>query len=476
MPGDERRAGRAKGLGGRLNRGTRLARAGARGATGMAGARLRGLAGRDPRDAELHEQLATDLAEVLGEMKGAAMKLGQLLSFVDLDLPPEVQSTYHRALATLRDQAPAFDPGAIDEVLRDQYGAAPDEVFAHFDPEPIAAASIGQVHAATLHDGRDVVVKVQYPGVADAVRADLRNAESFAPLARLVSPNQEIGPLLDELRERVFDELDYEREAQYQRAFATRYRDHPFIHVPDIVGDLCHSQVLVSERIHGRTFDEVVEHADEAEKQRVGEIVFRYAFGSIGRFRLFNGDPHPGNYLIEDDGAADGGSRVAFLDYGSVKLFSRERYASIRRIEAAMSLADQDEALGALRDAGFLPRKAQVDERVVYEWFRLYTKPVLAPQPFTFTPEFAAEVIRSSADPRSEFADVVRRLNLPSDYLLLNRIQWGLNSVLARLGARNDWRAIRDEYLDQGDGPATPLGELDAAWWADRDPEVDPPA
>lgn len=442
----------------------------------MAGDRLRRLAGRDSREAELHAEMAAELSEVLGEMKGAAMKLGQLLSFVDLDLPPEVQSTYHDALARLRDQAPAFDPDVILEVLHAQYGEGPEEVFASFDPEPLAAASIGQVHAAKLHDGREVVVKVQYPGVADAVRADLKNAESFAPLARLISPNQEIKPLLDELRERVFDELDYEREAQYQRAFANRYRDHPFIRVPDIVGELCRTQVLVSERIHGRTFDEVAADASEEVRQRVGEIIFRYAFGSIGRFRLFNGDPHPGNYLIEDDAADDGGVRVAFLDYGSVKLFTRERYAAMRRIEAAVSLDDRDEALQALREAGFLPRSAKVDEQLVYEWFQLYTKPVLAQQPFTFTPEFAAEVIRSSADPRSPYADVVRRLNLPSDYLLLNRIQWGLNSVLARLGASNDWRAIRDEYLDQVPDPATPLGEQDAAWWAQREAAADPPA
>jgi predicted unusual protein kinase regulating ubiquinone biosynthesis (AarF/ABC1/UbiB family) len=471
--GDEQRsAGRAS-LGGRLQRGSRLARAGVRSAVGVAGSRARALAGQDPREAELHARVAGDLAEVLGDMKGAAMKLGQLLSFVDLDLPPEVQSAYHDALATLRDQAPAFDPGAIDQVLREAYGEGPEHVFASFDPTPLAAASIGQVHAAKLHDGRDVVVKVQYPGVAEAVRADLRNAESFAPLARLVSPNQEVGPLLEELRERVFDELDYEREAQYQRAFATRYEGHPFIRVPDIVGDLCREQVLVSERIHGRTFDELVATGSDADKQRVGEIIFRYAFGSIGRFRLFNGDPHPGNYLVED---GPDGLTVAFLDYGSVKLFSRERYASMRRIEAAMALDDRDEAIVALRDAGFLPRSVQVDEDTVYEWFRLYTKPVLAPQPFTFTPDFAAEVIRASADPRSEYADVVRRLNLPSDYLLLNRIQWGLNSVLARLGATGNWRAIRDEYLEGGGGPASALGELDERWWRDRDPAVDPPA
>lgn len=473
MPDERPSASGRSSLGGRVRRGVRLARAGAKGAAGMSASRARGFVGGDRREAELHARMAEDLAEVLGDMKGAAMKLGQLLSFVDLDLPPEVQSTYHEALASLRDQAPAFDPGAIDEVLRDAYGEGPEHVFASFDPTPIAAASIGQVHAAKLHDGRDVVVKVQYPGVADAVRADLRNAESFAPLARLISPNQEVQPLLEELRERVFDELDYEREAQYQRAFANRYREHPFIHVPDIVGDLCRQQVLVSERIYGRTFDELVAEGSDDDRQRVGEIIFRYAFGSIGRFRLFNGDPHPGNYLVED---GPDGLTVAFLDYGSVKLFSRERYASMRRLEAAMSYGDQDAAIDALRDAGFLPRSANVDERAVYEWFRLYTRPVTADQPFTFTSEFAADVIRSSADPRSPLADVVRRLNLPSDYLLLNRIQWGLNSVLGRLEATGDWRAIRDEYLDDEQQPATELGELDAAWWRTRTPEIDPPA
>jgi predicted unusual protein kinase regulating ubiquinone biosynthesis (AarF/ABC1/UbiB family) len=163
------------------------------------------------------------------------------------------------------------------------------------------------VHAAKLHDGREVVVKVQYPGVAEAVRADLRNAESFAPLARLVSPNQEIGPLLDELRERVDDELDYEREAQYQRAFATRYAGPP-LHPRPRHRRRPLPPAGARVRAHPRgTFDQLVAEARADDKQRVGEIIFRYAFGSIGRFRLFNGDPHPGNYLIEE-GRSDGGS------------------------------------------------------------------------------------------------------------------------------------------------------------------------
>jgi predicted unusual protein kinase regulating ubiquinone biosynthesis (AarF/ABC1/UbiB family) len=464
-----------KGLGGRLARGSRLARTGARSAAGLAGSRARSWRGQEVDDEQLHRELAEHLADVLGDMKGAAMKLGQLLSFIDLDLPPEVRSAYHDALARLRDQAPTYDPESIAEVIREEFGAPPEAVFASWDPEPLASASIGQVHAARTEDGREVVVKVQYPGVAEAVRADLRNAESFAPIARLVSPNQEIGPLLDELRERVDDELDYQREAEYQRAFANRYAGHPFIHVPDIVGELCRGRVLVSERAQGRRFDDVVADSDPDVHQRVGEIIFRYAFGSMGRFRLFNGDPHPGNYLVEDGAAADGGCRVVFVDYGSVKMFSRERYAAMRSIERAVARGEQDETIARMREAGFVPPGVRVDEDRVYEWMRLYTRPVLAEyQPFEFTPEYASEVIRASSDPRSRFADALRRLNLPPDYLLLNRIQWGLYSVLARLGARGDWRAIRDEYLVEDAPPATVLGELDTAWWADHGRGIDP--
>jgi predicted unusual protein kinase regulating ubiquinone biosynthesis (AarF/ABC1/UbiB family) len=463
-----------KDLGGRLGRGARLARTGARGAFGLASATARRLAGDETADAQAHEELANRLAEVLGEMKGAAMKLGQLLSFVDLDLPDDLRSTYHEALARLRDDAPPMDPVAIRRVITEDFGAPPEAIFASWEDAPLAAASIGQVHAAKLDDGREVVVKVQYPGVADAVRADLRNAEAFTPLARVLSPNLEVEPLVEELRERIEDELDYEREAQYQRAFATRYAGHPFIMVPDIVGELCRRRVLVSERVYGRRFDEFAASAGDQERQQVGEIIFRYAFGSIGRFRLFNGDPHPGNYLI-DVGDGDANPRVGFIDYGSVKLFSRERWRQMREVDEAVIRDDRDGFVQAMRGAGFVPPTATIDEDLVYEWFRLYTRPILAEPPFRFTPEFAAEVLRTITDPRSPYADVLRRLNLPPDYLLLNRIQWGLNSVLGRLDAANDWRGIRDEYVNDAE-PATELGRLDQDWWQARSPQIDPPA
>lgn len=448
-----------RGLGGRVNRASRLARIGLTGASGFARARTRQLLG-DEDHAAAHELSAERIAEVLGEMKGAAMKVGQLLSLVDMDLPPEIRSTYHEALAMLRDAAPPIDTDAVVGVMERSYGRPVEKVFAEFDDEPLAAASIGQVHAAVTHEGQDVVVKVQYPGVAKAVRDDLSNAELFAPLARVFSPNQELEPLLDELRERVDDELDYLREAQYQRAFATRYEGHPFIQVPEVVTELSTDQVLVSERIFGRRFDEVVANGSDELHQWVGEIIFRYAFGSIGRFRLFNGDPHPGNYLVTDD-------TVAFLDYGSVKMFTRKRHRSMRRIEGATVRGDKQEFLAAMRESGFLPDDRRISDDQVWEWFRLYLRPVLAEQPFTFTSEFAGELLAATSDPRSPYYGMLRRLNMPADYLLLTRIHLGLNSVLGRLGARNDWASIRAEYTDEGE-PRTALGEQDAAWWAER--------
>ena len=458
-----------RGLGGRLNRGARLAGTGLRGAAGLAAAKARQLASGDDDPAALHESTALLLAEVLGEMKGAAMKLGQLLSFVDVDLPEDVRSVYHDALASLRDAAPPMDPDLIDEVVREDFGAPPEAVFAEWQRRPIAAASIGQVHAAKLDDGREVVVKVQYPGVAEAVRADLRNAELLAPIARLISPHLEVDPLIDELRERVGDELDYQREAQYQRAFADRYADHPFIHVPQIVADLCRARVLVSERVHGRTFDQIADAGTDDERQRLGEIIFRYAFGTIERFRLFNGDPHPGNYLYESDG------RVAFVDYGSVKMFNRERFEHMQRMNEAVLADDPDAVEQSLRDSGFLPRTAPVDARLATDWFRLFMRPITTEQPFEYSPEYASEVIRSTTNPRSPYFDTLRAMNLPPDYLLLNRIHWGVNSVLGRLRARNDWAGIRAEYVHDGP-PATPLGELDRAWWDSRRPVADPPS
>jgi predicted unusual protein kinase regulating ubiquinone biosynthesis (AarF/ABC1/UbiB family) len=441
-----------------VQRGADLAKLSASTGAGYLTSRVRGR--RDGASDEVfHAATAEKMAELLGSMKGAAMKIGQIASFVDLDLPPEVQATYHEVLADLRDAAPAVDADQIAELLGEEFGAPPEEVFASWDPEPLASASIGQVHRATLHDGTEVVTKVQYPGVAEAIEADLANVEAFAPLAKLVSPNLQVRPLMEEMRGRLVDELDYQREAQYQQAFFERYDGHPFIRIPEVHPDYCRPRVLTTSFVEGRSFDAMLEVADADEQRRYGEIIYRFVFGSLNRFRLFNADPHPGNYLFPGDGT------VVFLDFGSVKLFPSKTRDDIQRQLRAVIDGDTERMVGVLREAGFMPANHETDLEALMAWFRLFNTPILVDREWTYTPDFAREVIRSVTDPRSGPLDILRKLNLPPDYLLLNRIQWGVNSILGRLRARANWHRIMHEFW--GDlPPATPLGEEEAAFLA----------
>lgn len=450
---------------GRLRRGANIAKLSASTGAGAMGAWMRGITGDDAAEQRFHQETAQRLLEVLGGMKGAAMKLGQLASFVDLDLPPEIQAVYHDVLAELRAAAPPLDPERIAEVVGEQFGAPPEEVFARWDRTPLASASIGQVHTAALPDGTEVAVKVQYPGVAEAVEADLANAETFAPMARLAMPNLQVKPLLEELRLRIVDELDYQREAAYQHAFAERYDGHPFVRVPAVLADWCRPRVLVAELMGGLDFEAFLARADAAQRRRAAEIIFRFTFGSLHRFRLFHGDPHPGNYLfsLDADGHWDG--TVTFLDFGSVKPFTSAARDRIHRQVRAVMAGDAAGLMSALTEAGFVKEGQDVDPERLLAWFRLFNAPVVADEPFTYTPEFAREVNRTTSDPRAGWFDLLRKLNMPPDYLLLNRIQLGVNSILARLGATANWHRISLELMVDA-GPATPLGEAEAAFLA----------
>ena len=443
-------------LGTRAQRGASIAKLSASTGAGYLASRVRGLRDADAEE-RFHAATAEKILELLGEMKGAAMKLGQIASFVDLDLPPEVQETYQGVLADLRAAAPAVDPATIAAVVEDEYGAPVDEVFAAWEPTPLASASIGQVHRATLHSGEAVVAKVQYPGVAEAIEADLANAETFAPLAKVLSPHLQVRPLMEEMRARLTDELDYQREAQYQQAFFERYDGHPFIRVPRVFADYTRPRVLVSEYVEGQRFEEAVERADAATKRRYGEIVYRFVYGSLYRFRLFNGDPHPGNYLFPGDGT------VVFLDFGSVKLFSSASRRLLQEQVEAIISGDADRLHATLIEAGFIPDGVKSDPARWLEFFRLAHAPLLDDAEFTYTSDFARDVIRLQGDPRSGFFDLLRKVNLPPEYLLLNRISFGVNSILASLGARANWRRITQELWYGGD-PATDLGREEAAF------------
>ncbi len=260
-----------------------------------------------------HIEAAEQIVTALGTMKGAAMKVGQVLSFLDVGLvPPEYQPEFQRKLAALRDAAPTVTFRDMRRVIEEELEAPLGESFAEFDEEPIAAASIGQVYRARLHDGREVAVKVQYPGVAAAVRADMQNLGMILRLAKRLAPGLDAKAIGREISDRIEDELDYELEAQNQRAMSRIFRGHPFVAIPAVVTSFSRERVLVSEFVEGVGFEELKGYPQEL-RDRVGEILFRFYFGSLYRHHQFSGDPHPGNSMLLEDG------RMAFFDFGLFK-------------------------------------------------------------------------------------------------------------------------------------------------------------
>lgn len=286
---------------------------------------------------------AEDVTRTMGDMKGAVMKFGQILSLMSGVVPDEMSAQ----LATLQSNAPPMSYHLVEEVFEREYGKPPSKVFRTFEREPFAAASIGQVHRATTLDGAQVAVKVQYPGVREAIGHDLANVGMLISMAGVVSRGLDAGPIVRDLKEGILGELDYLREAASQQRFYDEFAGHAFIRIPRVYHDLTTSCVLVQEYIDGKPFSSATE-LSEAERNRVAEIIFRYAFGSIYRHHLFNGDPHPGNYLLLDDGG------VAFVDYGCVAEFSEDTIAGFVRILRAVMNDQHEEWRLAIEAAGIL--------------------------------------------------------------------------------------------------------------------------
>src|SRR6185503_14181322 len=293
--------------------------------------------------------LVQRLVDQLGQMRGAAMKVGQMISMVEFDgLPEDERDELQRRLASLRDDVPPVRFAELEKLMRREFGGPLERVFRDFDERAFAAASIGQVHRATTIDGDDVAVKIQYPGVAEAVDTDLRNATMLLPLVKRLAPGLDAKALAAEMRERISEELDYELEAQNQRRVGRLLRGHPFIRVPRVDTSLSARRVLVSEYVEGERFEEV-RRADEVQRDRYGEIVFRLYFGLLYRDRIALGDPHPGNYLLCADG------RVCFLDFGLLRDVDASRVAAERAIAVAVRGRDAEALKAALRTGGYLP-------------------------------------------------------------------------------------------------------------------------
>jgi predicted unusual protein kinase regulating ubiquinone biosynthesis (AarF/ABC1/UbiB family) len=444
---------------GRLRRTAPLAAISARAAGGgVVDILRRRLKGERGTSVEFHIRNAERYADVLSRSKGVLMKVGQILSFVDISAA--VDSTYgevyRAALASLQSDAEPMDPVLVAAVIESELGRGPEELFAEFSPTPIAAASIGQVHVARLHDGTEVAVKVQYPGVADAIGDDLANTEllfTFVKIAKGMVPqfrSFDVRAMADEISERISEELDYAAELANQIEFAEHYRGHPFVRVPEVFPELSSDRVLTMEMVHGRRWTETA-GVDQVLRDRWGEVVHRFFFGSIARFGMFNADPHPGNYLFHDDGT------VTFLDFGCVKRMSAEMQRGFWEMPSAAVANDADRLLRVYIEHGFARAEDPPPADRLLAWLRYNYSPFHQPQPFTFTPEFAAELLGHMANMDKE---VRRRSNVPKDYLFTNRIFMGLFSVLGALRATADWRAIFDEDVTRQ--ATTELGRLEA--------------
>ncbi|QBS39387.1 AarF/ABC1/UbiB kinase family protein [Nocardia sp. CS682] len=410
---------------------------------------------------------AEDIVTVLGSMKGLAMKAGQLLSMFDLlaafgieTLPAAQRERFQRKLAALYDQAPQLPFARMRTVIEADYARPIGEVFAEFESEPIGAASIGQVYRARLTDGRAVAVKVQYPGIDVAVRADLKNLSLVMRMLRTVAPAIADHALFRELTTHFADETDYRAEAEHHRLVADIYRDHPFIRIPEVVTELCTARVLVTELVEGLSFDEIVALPDP-ERDRVGEILHRFYLGTMAREHCFSGDPHPGNILL----AADG--KVAFLDFGlfkhmdeaavdfeldCVRAATEYRGADLRALLVEYGVLEQD-SLASAEDC----------LRLVHEvsgW-------LLTDAEIRVAEDAAAHAVLTFVDPRRGYFDRWRREYAPAEHAFARRVEYGTLALLGKLRASGNWHRIGREWCYH-EPPRTELGVLEHDWLTQR--------
>ncbi|MBF6174448.1 ABC1 kinase family protein [Nocardia blacklockiae] len=449
---------------GRITRGSRLGRLAAGQAIRGVGTRISMIGRPEHARAVLAErstlQAAQQFVTVLGGMKGAAMKLGQMLSVLDVDLLPESHREMFRLkLAELRDQAPTVPFEQMREVIEDDLGPLA-RVFADFDETPIAAASIGQVYRATLHDGRTVAVKAKYPGVDQAVEADMRNLAMISRLWKSILPSAADDDVLDEIARNIGSELDYVREARTQHRVATRYRNHPFITVPDSIEEFCGHHVLVTEFLEGKSFQQLRELPD-ADRDRIGELIYRFYVSPIFSDYEFCGDPHPGNVLL----AADG--RLGFVDFG---LYNSMDPAHVELERTGMRAACEHRAQDLYDmwvgrgiidpDAGVTPQ-----ECLEYVWAAAGWH--LLDEELTITPELATGAVVLAIDPRAAQFRGMRQQRLPAEHVFSRRADLFTFAALGQLVSTNNWHRLAREWL-YDEPPATDIGREAALWKASR--------
>ncbi|MFF0394619.1 ABC1 kinase family protein [Streptomyces sp. NPDC005248] len=384
---------------------------------------------------ELQQRTADQLFKTLGELKGGAMKLGQALSVFESALPEEVAGPYRAALTKLQEAAPPMPTRTVHAVLEERLGEDWRELFLEFEDKPAAAASIGQVHRAVWHDGREVAVKVQYPGAGEALLSDLTQLSRFARLLGPLIPGMDIKPLIAELRDRVSEELDYELEARSQREHAEEFADDPDVVIPEVVHQS--DQVLVTEWIDGVPLSEVITDGTQEQRDRAGQLLARFLFSGPARTGLLHADPHPGNFRLLPADTEDGGAgqwRLGVLDFGTVDRLPGGLPQPIGDSLRLTLAGDAQAVYELLREEGFVKESIDLDPNAVLD----YLLPIIEPaqvEEFTFTRSWMRNQAARIADLRSPAHQLGKQLNLPPAYLLIHRVTLSTIGVLCQLGA-----------------------------------------
>lgn len=406
---------------------------------------------------EVQQRTAEQMFKVLGQLKGGAMKFGQALSVFEAALPEEVSAPYRQVLTKLQESAPALPAASVHKVLAADLGVNWRSRFVSFDDKPAAAASIGQVHRAVWADGRDVAVKVQYPGAGKALMNDLTQLSRMARLFSAISPGLDIKPLLAELRERVAEELDYGLEAATQHIAAEAFRGDPDVLIPDVVDHGEH--VLVSEWVDGTPLSAIISDGTQEQRDRAGLLLSRFLYSGPARSGLLHADPHPGNFRLRDDG------RLVVLDFGAVARLPEGMPEPIGRL-ARLALAHEAEAtLAGLRSQGFVKDALDIEPDALLDYLLPLLDPI-AKETFSFSRDWLRSQATRIGDPRSPAAVLGRQLNLPPSYLLIHRVTLGSLGILCQLGATVELRAEVERWQPGFAEPGTP--EAEHAFTANR--------
>ncbi|SEF17891.1 Predicted unusual protein kinase regulating ubiquinone biosynthesis, AarF/ABC1/UbiB family [Jiangella alba] len=388
--------------------------------------------------ADLQQRTAEHVFRVLGELKGGAMKFGQTLSVLEAGIPEELAAPYRATLTKLQESAPPMKAATVHGVLAADLGPDWRECFQSFDDAPAASASIGQVHKAVWHDGRTVAVKVQYPGAGDALRADLRQVARLGRSIGALVPGMDAKALVEELHDRMVEELDYRMEADAQDGFALAYGDDPEFAVPQLVEGAEH--VLVSEWLDGLPLSKVIAEGTKEERDHAGLLYVRFLFSGPARAGLLHADPHPGNYRVTADG------RLGVLDYGAVARLPEGLPPSIGQLMRRALAGQADEMLDGLREEGFVKAHIELDPEDLYDYLSPFLEPAMVDR-FHFNRPWMREQFARINDPRRPGYSIGLKLNLPPSYLLIHRVWIGGLGVLSQLDCEAPFRAELERWL-----------------------------